>query len=109
LAVHCYQNSAEACEGLVRWYENKARAWGVPEVWVTEFSFFSCNGWGLDYALAEAGKFRAWLDAEPMVRRFAWFQARYKGNEPWSFGPECNTSLVNWTTGDLTVFGEAYR
>lgn len=67
LAVHCYAGNARACIDKVTTFEDLARAWGVPEIWVTEFFFADER---------EARAFVAYLEAEPMVTRYAPFVSR---------------------------------
>jgi hypothetical protein len=43
------------------------------------------------------------------VTREAWFQLTYKGDEPWAFGIEDNTSLAGYFDGQLTPFGVIYK
>lgn len=88
-----------------------ARSWGINGLQVTEWA----------YALREPGQagidetvaFIPWaikeMEGRPYIYRHAYFQLSYAHDEPWAFGPDCWTSLVDYTTGDLTVFGEAYR
>lgn len=62
LAMHCYLNSAAKCTGLLNQYEAWANAWGVPEIWVTEF-FFAQE--------SEARAFAAELERRSIVTRWA--------------------------------------
>ena len=39
LAMHCYAWYASQCIPLAQQFESWATSWGVPEIWVTEFSF----------------------------------------------------------------------
>ena len=51
---------------------------------------------------------QAYFDSEPMITRTAWFQLSYRGNEPWAFGDACNTSIVDFDTGELTEIGKEW-
>lgn len=111
---HCYGAWNEAfsiakckqsVDAVVEW------AWvhNIPEVWVTEFAHLPCWPEGdagtIKFMEAMVTHYRA----NPTITRWAWFQTSYHGTEPWSFGPYCNTSLVDIDTGELTAFGEAYK
>jgi len=107
LAVHCYVNTASGCQALAEEVIGYAREWGVGEVWVTEFSFFTQEG-GLGKAEQEARSFMEWMEAEPMIGRYAWFPTRLDGSEYWR--PNTfwlDQVLVDWS-GSLTTWGELY-
>lgn len=102
LAMHCYRNSSARCTALAERTIKWAEDWGVPEVWVTEFSFAS---FGVDEedALGEARKFIDWMVQHPKITRYAWFTNR-------SIEGGCVVSfLLDYETGDLTVWGRLYR
>ncbi len=121
MPVHAYHWWGELHSGEVAaWFETftaqriaLANAWGVPEVWITEFNanagakaypvFPECQGVGpttprtpatascypaLSQAqvTAESGAYIDWLKRQPKVTRFAWFSARQQGTEWWSCG-----------------------
>jgi hypothetical protein len=121
LAAHCYRATAAECMATVGWYITQAQAWGVGEVWVTEFAFLPC--WygggpaGEERALAEAGAFVTWLRAQPKVTRWAWFASRIEGTEWWAErDPACNSALLRagptqagLAGADLTGFGAWFK
>ena len=37
-----------------------------------------------------------------------WFQLTYDGRESWAFGPQYNTSLTDFNTGENTPLGSSY-
>lgn len=81
---------------------------GISEVWVTEFAHLPCwidNADSIKFMQAMVTYYRK----TPTITRWAWFQNSYHGDEPWAFGPDCNTSLVDIDTGERTALGEAYR
>ena len=112
LAVHCYNGLGDTteCKELVRWYLRQAQTWGVAEVWVTEFGFQAWRSDG-DFAwgpgLAAMDDFIQFLNEQPGVTRYAWFTARMRGDEWWSWGPDATTALFD--DGGLTPFGKQYR
>jgi hypothetical protein len=80
LAIHTYWgNDITAYQEQVRYYMALAQRWGVKEVWVTEFTLAP----GLDRTVRETvddlRAYVAWLDAQPMVTRYA----------PWTNRVEC--------------------
>lgn len=107
LGVHCYLWTANDCINLVKQYEAQASVWGVPEIWVTEFSFMTQNQRTQEQAWQEDAKFIQWMESEPMIKRYAFFAARIYGTEPWAFPVGWNTSLLN-QDGTLTFWGLRY-
>lgn len=103
LAVHCYLWDAQQCIALTQKYLVWAREWGVPEVWVTEFAFSACGGRSIDQTAVEARRFIAWMDAEPMVTRYAWFTNRIRPDEAWILDYECVSPLFD-SSGRPTAF-----
>jgi hypothetical protein len=85
------------------------QAHGVGEVWVTEFAHLPCWEGGEVGSIEFMQAMVAYYRQQPTITRWAWFQNAYHGTEPWSFGPDCNTSLVDIDTGQLTPMGEAYK
>ncbi len=100
LAVHCYLNDATACYAKVRQYVALARAWGIREVWVTEFFFAQETA---------ARQFTALLDADADVARYAPFIAYGPcvDDVNWSCSKAGDPSLFT-ATGDLTAVGHWY-
>lgn len=111
LAMHCYAWYAGTCVSLVEWYEQRAKEWGVPEIWLTEYAFFTCGYFSTEHVIEQMQALNYWLERKPIVTRYAWFDARtdYGHPESWMFPRECDTSLVEFATGKLNQFGEAYR
>lgn len=113
IAMHCYDSwtpgsgkCQDRADAFVAWAQERE----IPEVWVTEFGRQTCY-WGGEQAAVEfMQEMVQHFEREPMITRYAWFQATYKcdGSEPWAFPPGCDTSLVDWDTGELTALGEAY-
>ena len=111
LAAHCYmqQGYEGGCKSHFERFIDLAQQYGISEVWVTEFAYVPIDGEGYGGAIAWMDDITAWMDAQPMITRYAWFELAYLGSEPWAFGADRNTSLVDYNTGVLTVLGEAYR
>ena len=113
LAAHCYMTRDGAvetgCQDHIRRFIALAEQHNIPEVWVTEFAYVPQPGEGYDAAIAWMEDITAWMDSQPMITRYAWFQLAYLGSEPWAWGADRNTSLVDYGTGELTVLGHAYR
>ena len=107
LAVHCYAWSASACIQFTQVYEGWASSWGVPEVWVSEFSISPSAPNTLSQSLQEAQTYINWLEADSMITRFAWFASKLQGTEAW-LPPTFITPLTDWNTGQLTTFGTMY-
>lgn len=107
LEVHCYAWSASACIQFTQVYEGWASSWGVPEVWVSEFSISPSAPNTLSQSLQEAQTYINWLEADSMITRFAWFASKLQGTEAW-LPPTFITPLTDWNTGQLTTFGTMY-
>ncbi len=107
LAVHCFAWSADACIQHTQLFEGWASSWGVPEVWVTEFSISPAAPNTPSQAIQEETTFLNWLDAEPMVTRYAWFASLIQGTEPW-VNADFVTPLIDWNTRQPTTFGSVY-
>lgn len=97
LAVHCYLPH-EDCRAIVTQALAWADAWGVSEVWLTEWAALECNYTSHAQAIADADAFRAWLATQPRVTRAAWFNGQ-------AFGA-CDPALVR--DGALTAWGQWY-
>lgn len=69
LVLHCYQEYAEGCISYFESQVNRATAWGIPEIWVTEFGIWNdvTNGGAavIDY-----------MSSEPMITRYSIFTNR---------------------------------
>lgn len=113
VAGHCYGAWTVDCavskcklhaDSLIVW----AEARDISEVWITEFAFLPCWPEGDAGTLQFMEEMVVYYQALPRVTRWAWFQNSYHGDEPWAFGPACNTSLVDIDTGELTAFGTMY-
>lgn len=106
LAFHCYW-SADECIAIGEQFVAWAAAWGVPEVWCTEFAFVPA--WAAD-AEADARRFVAWAEAEPTVTRYAPFVSHIAGGE-WYWPdarPEANPSVFAADGMTLTEIGKWY-
>jgi hypothetical protein len=106
MAVHCYGSSANTCIGAltdnIAWA--KARGlkilvteWGIPPPWAGNSLL----------AMQEADRLLHWMQGQPEIVGEAFFAARIRGDEPWSFKPPV-TSLVDPATGAPTLWGRWY-
>jgi hypothetical protein len=107
LAMHCYAWYASQCIPLAQQFESWATSWGVPEIWVTEFSFSPTSPSSPSQSLQEAQTFIGWLESQSQVTRFAWFASKIQGSE-WWIPPGFNTPLVDWNSGQLATYGNMY-
>ncbi len=107
LAAHCYKWYSFQCVELIQSFIDQANAWGVSEVWVTEFSFSPTSPSSPSGALQEQQTFINWMISQPKIKRYAWFASRINGNEPWSL-PSHVTPLVD-SNGQPTSYGTAYQ
>jgi hypothetical protein len=72
LAIHTYSgNTAAAFIAQVRHAMNLARAWGIAEVWVTEFSLAPLLDRSIRDTSNELQVYLDFLDSEPLVTRYA--------------------------------------
>ena len=112
LAIHCY-SSADECIRIVSQGIARAKAWNIPQVWVTEFAFSA--DWQSAYPAgstwrSEAEKFIDWMNAQPLITRYYWWSMSYDpGNRAqwWSYG--WPTNLYDWTTKQLNERGRFYQ
>jgi hypothetical protein len=106
LAIHCYGTPA-TCQNVVSQVIGYADAWGIPEVWVTEFAF--TPAWSSTWE-KDAETFIAWMEAQPKIKYYFWWAVAYPDDDPccpWASG--FNTQLFDWDTGEITELGEFYR
>jgi hypothetical protein len=107
LAVHCYAWYASQCIPFTQQFESWANSWGVPEVWVTEFSFSPTSPSSPSGAIQQAQTFINWMEGESKVTRYAWFASKIQGTEGWA-SRYFITPIVDWNTGALTTYGNMY-
>ena len=107
LAVHCYLWTAQECITLTNQYIGWANQWGIQDIWVTEFAFFTGNVRSMDATLAEANAYIVWMRSQPIVSHFAWFAARIDESEWWANSPGYNSPLFT-IDGIRTPFGTNY-
>jgi hypothetical protein len=112
LAVHTYYgNTAADYIARVQEVTALAAAWGVPEVWVTEWTLTPGLDRTLRATLAEIEAFVTWLEAEPRVTRYAPFANRVEcmaGAPYFEFGGPFDAPLYA-PDGRLTATGRLYR
>jgi len=106
LGAHTYQRVDEAKATLL-WFVDKAKEWGVPEVWVTEYATMPCRYASVDETLQAGRDLTRWIREQPTITRFAWYGARLRPGDGWP--GECITPLADYDTGSLTIWGDMYR
>jgi len=108
LCAHSYRDTAAGIIADVRIYLDWAEAWGVPEVWLTEFAILP--GWNPAWRY-ELETLLAWLEAEPRVTRYSPFIGHLDVPH-WTWptsDPLLNPSLFTEAGGlVLTDIGRAY-
>lgn len=114
IAVHCYgawtaAGGAMTCIDTLGRFVDWAKAHDVPEVWITEYAFLPCWSEGEPGSIEFMDAMQTYFKSEPAITRHAWFQLSYEGRESWSWGSHCNTSLIDFKSGELTPLGVAYR
>lgn len=106
LAFHCYRPTAAECIEIGTRFVGLAQAWGVEEVWCTEFAFVPAYSGG--DADDEAAEFVTWLEQQPMITRYAPFVAHITCDWSWpDCRPSANPSLFA-ADGSLTEIGNWY-
>ena len=112
LAVHYYVNwqSVDTMKPHFEHAVRLAEQYGIPEVWVSEWSYVGEVLEGPDNACAFIRDMLAWFETQPMITRQAYFQLSHAGDgSEWWWRANWDTSLVDFDTGAITVLGEAYR
>lgn len=109
LCAHSYRATANEVIADLRIYLDWAEAWGVPEVWLTEFAVLpGWSGPGWEYELRTL---LAWLEAEPRITRYSPFVGHLDVPH-WTWptsDPLLNPSLFTEAGGlVLTDVGRAY-
>lgn len=84
LGVHCHYHDPAWCAAYVESVIEQAHAWGIGEVWVTEWEMLSAE---------RAQAFGAWLAANPGVTRQAVYVARQ----------DCGNGTYNCNLGDPSL------
>lgn len=112
LAIHTYYgNSAEAYIARTQEFVALARAWGVPEVWVTEWTLAPGLNRSQNDTADEMCTFVTWLEQEPMVTRYAPFTNRVEcmaGAPYFQFDGPFDAPMFA-LDGRLTPLGRTYR
>lgn len=102
LAMHCYSDWSD-CPKMLKQYDKWAQAWGVKEIWITEYAA----------EMNVADEFLAYLDGwnadegRVPVTHIAWWTTR-ANNEPWAIGFPVRP-LLDYHTGALTAYGRWWK
>lgn len=109
-ACHTYENNLAACKATVQKFIDLSVALGgTRKVWLTEFAFTASTTRSINAAITEAGQFIAWLEAQPLVARYAWFPNRLNMTQAWTGpNPEVWAPLLNLESGKFTAYGVWY-
>jgi hypothetical protein len=112
LTVHCYSwyanlNPTYGCIPHTLKFEAWATQWGVPEVWVTEFSFATTAPSSPSQSIAETTTFINWMQSQSQVKRYALFTTLARQSDPFVPGGFL-TPLVDPNTKQLTSYGSMY-
>ena len=108
IAIHTYWGKdASEYKRQVAYYIDLAQQWGVPEVWVTEFTLAPELDGTVRTTVAELQAYILWLDAQPMVTRYAPWTNRV---ECMGFAPNTFFDTPLWGAGGgLSWMGEMYK
>ena len=107
IAIHTYWwQDRGAYQDQVEYYIGLAQQWGVPEVWVTEFTLAPELDNTLQETLDELQAYITWLEAQPMVTRYSIWTNRTECNE---YAPDTfyDTPLFA-ANGRITPMGRMY-
>ncbi len=106
LALHCYADT-HTCKAALDTVLGRARAWGVGEVWLTEFGFADCPQWGgTEAAQAFMRDMVAYCEVQNV--RYGWFTNRLRGNQDSYMPRGCSTVLLDYDTRALTALGHTW-
>lgn len=104
LCIHCYGNKAE-CQPVVEGIIALGEDIQVHQIWLSEFARHPCCGIPQETVVAQAAELMAWVDANPHISRYFWFNDAERGDEPWRVG----APLFEWGTNTLTPMGVHYQ
>ncbi len=110
LGIHAY-GTFEDCRTAIIEANEWAEAHGIKDVWLTEFAYLPCWEGGMNASVEFMNSMFEWLSTSPEAekdKRAAHFMTSYTGEEPWSPPLECNTSLIDWDTGELSPLGHEF-
>jgi hypothetical protein len=107
IAIHTYWgNDITAYQEQVRYYIALAQRWGVKEVWITEFAIAPGLDRTVQATVDDLRAYIAWLDAQPMVTRYAVWTNRVECTE-WPPDSLFDTPLYG-ANGMMTELGKTY-
>lgn len=101
LSVHCYWGMAQQCIDVTEQFRGWALAWGVKELWVTEFYLRFED---------QAKAFIAWMEADPMITRYSPFVGWMDCTDRrfWHCDEVGDPSLLTKDMTGLTTLGRWY-
>ena len=121
LTVHCYfhkegwYDGVAMCREAILWHVEKARQWGVREVWVTEFGPLvkraTDGSWDWDPAVQNANDLWEWMENYPEITRVYFYTHRLPPRGTAWYWPylHLRTDLFEWNSDTLTLLGKWYR
>ena len=96
LAMHCYLATAAECIQLGQSYKSMAQAWGVKEVWVTEFAFLSCLVGSDEKAVSEGQTMMNWIRESTHVHTHGLVCLPHPGNGALGHGLQFSTARLGY-------------
>lgn len=103
LAIHCYYPTADRCIAVLQDVIEYARAWGVREVWLTEFAMLGAAPGAMEM---EAWKLVTWMEYNPMIGRYAMFTNSVECLRS-HYGSVYDGIALFDDQGDITPLGQA--
>lgn len=100
IAIHCYMGSSAALKS----YIDRFRKYGKP-IWLTEFCAWEKNIGSIDAQIQFMSEAVAYLEADPIIERYAWFIPRSSG--PLDRYPY-NQLLTPTSPYTLSTLGQTY-
>ena len=94
-------SSYPSMRNVLDYMDEKADAWGVREIWVTEFGLQPPLGTQYQASIDYMHECISIFAEYEKVARFAWFTSRDMYHDP--------ICCYRWATGEITPIGEAYR
>jgi hypothetical protein len=103
-----YGNDLTDYKAQVAYYVELAQRWGVPEVWITEWTFAPMLDGTVRTSTQAITDYVAWLDAQPLVTRYAIWTNRVECMQNIAPDDFFDTPLYA-ASGVLTAAGRAYQ
>jgi hypothetical protein len=96
IIIHTYWgNNIEDYKKQVLYYIELAKKWDIEEVWITEFAFAPVMDGTVRSSARQLAEYITWLDAQPMVKRYA----------AWTNRVECMENIIPDGIFDTPLYG----